>query len=134
VRRQRQSEAEFRNRLDAGNPDPWKRLAEFAKGFQGMLESGHRMCLCGMLAAERPSLPDGVAEEVRGFFRDNEAWLATVLRDGRKAGRLAFTGSAAAVAQSFMSAIEGAMLVANAFGEPDRFRAAMDWHLDQLRA
>src|SRR5690349_12960581 len=34
-----------------------------------------RMCLCGMLAAEYPTLPDPMRASVVSFFDQNEAWL-----------------------------------------------------------
>ncbi len=53
-----------------------------------------RMCLCGMLAAEYGTLPEAIRVALRAFFDANEAWLATILDEGRTEGTLAFVGSA----------------------------------------
>ncbi len=50
LEQQRQQEAEFRKRLDSEHSNAWDRIAGFAKGFQDILDKGHRMCLCGMIS------------------------------------------------------------------------------------
>lgn len=83
-----------------------------------------RMCLCGMLAAEYQTLPDPMRGAVIDFLDDNEAWLARVLGSGRAAGTLHFVGPPADTAQSIISALEGALLVARPYGGVERFEAA----------
>ena len=133
VSRQRELEESFRQRLERESPDAWMRLRAFAAGFRGNLENGRRMCLCGMLAAEHSTIPGPVLELVRAFFLDNETWIAGILLEGRKSGRIAFAGPASPVARALMSAIEGAMLAAKAFGDLDRFDAVAEWHLAQIK-
>ena len=72
-------------------------------------------------------------EAIRGFFSDTEAWLAALLLEGRRAGVVAFAGPAGTVAQALLSAVEGAMLTARAFGDLGRFDAAVKWHLARLK-
>ncbi len=134
VSRQRELEAAFRNRIESGESDAWKRLRAFAVGFRSNLEHGRRMCLCGMLAAEHSTLPGPVLEGVRTFFTENETWIAGVLLDGRKAGCIAFAGPALPVARALMSAIEGAMIAAKTFDDLARFDAVCEWHLAQIKA
>lgn len=83
-----------------------------------------RMCLCGMLAAGYETLPEPMRREVVQFFDENEAWLVRVLEQGRTAGTLAFSGSASVVAQSIISGLEGALLVARPYGDVGRFESA----------
>jgi len=92
-----------------------------------------RMCLCGMLAAEFPTLPIGMREAVVRFFNDNEAWLVQVLTGGRDEGTLDFAGTPAEAAQMLVSGLEGAMLVARPFGDIGRFEAVADQLLAGLR-
>jgi len=63
---------------------------------------------------------------IRGFFDDNEAWLARLLESGRQAGDLSFDGPAAEAANALTSALEGAMLLARSYGDPSRFVTAAD--------
>ena len=79
------------------------------------------MCMCGVLAAEYQTLPEPMRRAVIGFFDENQRWLAGVLAQGRADKTLAFTGSAADVAQSILSTLEGAMLVARPYGDVTRF-------------
>ena len=133
VQRQRELDRAIFSRLDVDVPDAWRRLQAFCAALRRDLENGHRMCLCGMLAAEHATLPAATVEAIRGFFSDTEAWLAAVLLEGRRAGVVAFAGPAGTVAQALLSAVEGAMLTARAFGDLGRFDAAVKWHLARLK-
>ncbi len=134
VKRHRKELEEAFAQIDADEPDAWKRLRWYTGLFRATLENGHRMCLGGMLAIECHTLPPDLVAEVRGFFEDNEAWLARTFQVGRKAGTVVITRPAPEVARTLFSALEGAMLSACAFGDFDRFDAAASWHLAQLKA
>jgi TetR/AcrR family transcriptional regulator, transcriptional repressor for nem operon len=83
---------------------------------------GERMCLCGMLAAEYQTLPATIREAVVGFFDENERWLSRVLEQGRAEHTLRFEGPARDTAQTIISGLEGAMLVARPYGDLARFK------------
>ncbi|MBA2360089.1 MAG: TetR/AcrR family transcriptional regulator [Actinobacteria bacterium] len=93
---------------------------------------GRRMCLCGMLAAEYQTLPKQMQDAVIRFFDQNEAWLESVLEQGRSKGTLRFSGSAREAARLVVSALEGAMLTARPYGDVDRFQAAATVLLSSL--
>jgi TetR/AcrR family transcriptional repressor of nem operon len=77
-----------------------------------------------MLAAEYATLPAAMQSELIAFFNANEAWLAGVLAAGRECGDFSFRGAPKARAQHLLGSLEGALLVARAYGEERRFRAA----------
>jgi TetR/AcrR family transcriptional repressor of nem operon len=79
-----------------------------------------------MLAAEYLTLAEPMRRAIRGFFDDNEAWLARLLESGREAGTLSFDGEAAEAANALTSALEGAMLLARSYGDASRFETAAD--------
>jgi TetR/AcrR family transcriptional regulator, transcriptional repressor for nem operon len=83
-----------------------------------------RMCLCGMLAAEYPTLPDAMRASVVSFFDHNETWLQHVLEQGRGDGSLQFSGSTRDIARMIISCLEGAMLVSRPYGDVPRFQDA----------
>jgi len=93
---------------------------------------GRRMCLCGMLAAEYQTLPKQMQDAVIRFFDQNEAWLESVLEQGRSKGTLRFRESAREAARLVVSALEGAMLTARPYGDVDRFQAAATVLLSSL--
>ena len=109
--------------IDERVDDPAAKLDAYAGLYLDVLRD-QRMCLCGMLAAEYQTLPEPMRTEVVRFFDDNEAWLATVLEDGRRAGALEFTGAARDAARTIVAGLEGAMLVARLHGDPTQFEAA----------
>jgi TetR/AcrR family transcriptional repressor of nem operon len=88
--------------------------------------------MCGVLAAEYETLPKPMRGAVVRFFDDNQRWLAGVLAQGRKDKTLAFTGSPDDVAQSILSALEGAMLVARPYGSLAKFNSTAHQVLGSL--
>jgi TetR/AcrR family transcriptional repressor of nem operon len=88
----------------------WKEcIARYAAVFRDTLLRENRMCMVGMMAAERPGLAPQVRVEVERFTALIAAWLAKVLAIGKpKMAPTALKGWAFAV----LSAIEGAQLVA----------------------
>lgn len=119
--------------IDTRRSDARAKLDAYAKLYGDVLQ-GKRMCLCGMLAAEYPTLPKPVQKAVLRFFDDNEAWIEGVLLQGRREGTLRFTGPAREVARMIVSSLEGAMLVARPFGDISRFRTAASRLLESLAA
>jgi TetR/AcrR family transcriptional repressor of nem operon len=119
--------------VDTGGAAAPAKLAAYAQLYTNVL-SDQRMCLCGMLAAEYPTLPAPMKTAVLGFFDENEAWLGTVLEQGREEGTLAFAGSVRDTARMIVSGLEGAMLVTRPYGDTARFEVAAASLLASLTA
>ncbi|TWG88890.1 TetR family transcriptional regulator [Cupriavidus gilardii J11] len=135
VKRHREEARAGMAALDAAFDDPLARLRAYADYWTACIREGTAsMCICAMLAAELPMIPQEVAAEVRRYFGDLSAWLATVLEEGAKNGQFHFHGSAADEAQSFMSTVHGAMLTARAFDHPDAFASVTRAAIDRLVA
>ena len=117
--------------LDVSAANPPAELTSYAELYADVLRD-HRMCLCGMLAADYGTLPQPMREQVVRFFDDNEAWLARVLERGRADGSLRFVGSPKTAARTLLSALEGAMLVARPYDDLKRFRASAAFLIDGL--
>lgn len=109
--------------IDAESSEAPAKLAAYAAVYAGVLKE-QRMCLCGMLAADYETLPPAMRAAVVRFFDENEAWLERVLQQGVGEGALRYEGSARDAAQLIIGALEGAMLVARPYGDPERFKAA----------
>ena len=109
--------------IDADSSGVRTKLAAYAAVYADVLNQ-QRMCLCGMLAADFETLPAAMRTAVVRFFDDNETWLERVLEQGAKEGALHYEGRARDQAQLIISTLEGAMLVARPYGDPERFRAA----------
>ena len=99
------------------------KLQAYADIYAGVLEGG-RMCLCGMLAADFTTLPEPIRRSVLGFFEANEAWLTTILSDGRAGNEIAFAGAPAEAARFLVGALEGAILLARMQEDIGRFRSS----------
>src|SRR5215510_10195148 len=70
--------------IDAGAKGAPEKLRRYAAIYEDVLKD-NRMCLCGMLAAEFGTLPKSMRDEMRHYFDTNEAWLAGVVQEGKKA-------------------------------------------------
>jgi TetR/AcrR family transcriptional repressor of nem operon len=77
----------------------------------------HRMCMCGILAAEYQTLPEPMRDAVIRFFDENQRWLIDVLDQGQEDHTLKITDSTVEIAQSIISTLEGAMLVARPYDD-----------------
>ena len=92
-----------------------------------LVEDEAHMCPGGMLAAEVVVLPPELRGEVRGFFDDNEQWLAAVLSELLGERRLGM-GELRARARRLLALLQGALLLARLYGEPGRFdEVAASW-------
>jgi TetR/AcrR family transcriptional repressor of nem operon len=111
--------------IDAQSKDAREKLRRYAAIYGSVLQHD-RMCLCGMLAAEYGTLPDGMRSRMRHFFDENERWLVAVLRQGKKEKSLRFAGTPAEAARALVGSLEGAMMLARSFGDPARFKSASD--------
>ena len=109
--------------IDTGASAAPAKLQGYAELYLDVLRN-QRMCLCGMLAAEYPTLPDAMRASVVSFFDQNETWLQHVLEQGHGDGSLHFTGSARNIARMIISCLEGAMLVTRPYGDIPRFQDA----------
>jgi TetR/AcrR family transcriptional repressor of nem operon len=110
------------NQIDHDLPDPRTKLEAYASLYADVLR-GKRMCMCGILAAEYQTLPEPMRGAVICFFDKNQEWLAAVLTQGQADGTLRFTGSPGEIAQSILSTLEGAMLIARPYGDMARFNS-----------
>jgi TetR/AcrR family transcriptional repressor of nem operon len=114
--------SEALDRIDSGCPDGRSKLEAYTRLYGDVLAQ-QRMCLCGMLAADYPTLPPAMREAVIRFFDDNDAWLARVLEQGRRDGTLHLSGPSRETAWMIIGTLEGAMLVARPSGDVARFEA-----------
>lgn len=109
--------------IDRQASDARDKLRRYAALYESVL-SNERMCLCGMLAAEYATLPAPMQKGLTAFFDANERWLTAVLDEGLRTAVFQFNDSTNERARVLLGALEGAMLVARSYGDPQRFRAA----------
>ena len=94
-------------------------LLEYGDLFVAMLKDRGSVCLGGVLAIDAPTLPPQVREQVTLFFDAHHAWVGSVLRQGQLNGEIRNEIDADRFAATFVSSIEGAMMVARGIGKPD---------------
>jgi len=121
----------FQAALDALEGSPANMLRMYVKLYEDVLVRD-RMCLCGMFAAEYSTLPGPMRSELRRFFDKNEAWLARHLEQGRANGDFQYQGSPVEMARMLTAGLEGAMLLARSFEQPERFSATAGRLLAEL--
>jgi len=119
--------------IDGREENELAKVTRFIRLYEQVLVRD-RMCLCGMFAAEIETLPEPMRAELRRFFDVGEAWLTDVFRTGGAARRLRFEGAAGEAAQSLTATLQGAMLLARAYGDSARFAKATERLLAKLVA
>lgn len=115
VRRYRRQSAQKRAVLREEHDTLRERLTQYIELFSGIMDGGG-FCLCGILVADEPTLPEEVRQEARRFFAEQEDWLTDIL-DGGTSGGAGLQGcdTPRDVARVFLATLEGAMLTT-----PDR--------------
>jgi TetR/AcrR family transcriptional repressor of nem operon len=106
--------------IDASGTDASRKLAAYADLYAQVLAED-RMCLCGMLAADYHTLSEPMRQAVVRFFDINQNWLAGVIDQGRTDESLQVDGASQDVAQMIIGTLEGGMLVARTYRDPNRF-------------
>lgn len=86
------------------------------------LSNGEEICLCGMLAADLASVPERVAREIQGFVQANEAWLGSVLAEGRADGTLHVHGDADTAGRALFASLQGSGVLCRLFKTNTRLR------------
>ena len=123
--------AQALDQIDHDQRDPRAKLEAYAGLYADVLR-GKRMCMCGILAAEYQTLPKPMRRAVIRFFDDNQRWLAQTLTQGQKDQTLSLGAPPEEIAQSILSTLEGAMLVARPYGDLERFNSTARQVLDGL--
>lgn len=128
VAQHRQAMRQGLQSLQESIPDPYARLVAYSRYWADCIqESNPPICICALLAAELPTIPAEVAEEVTGHFNDLQAWLAQTMTEGATKGVMRLTEAPAGEAAMFMASIHGAMLSARATGN-----ALLFWQIAKL--
>jgi len=113
---------------------PLDRLNGFVQIFQDTLEKHDRVCLAGMLASEADSLPSEVRVEIEQFFIEQQLWLRNTIEDGIAAEEVAASVESASFAQMFLSALEGAMILARSMKQPEHLTGVGSELISLLRS
>ena len=104
--------------------DPLAQLHAYTGYWAACIRDGTApFCICAMLAAEMPAIPEEVAILVQGHFRDLGAWLTSVLTNGAAEGLFQLRTTAESEAMAFAATVHGAMLSARAYGDAGIFTA-----------
>jgi TetR/AcrR family transcriptional regulator, transcriptional repressor for nem operon len=115
--------------------DPVGMLRSYADYWRTCItDATHPFCVCALLAAELPSLPEQVADEVTAHFRALSAWLASVLERGAEQNSIRIETNPRIDAEMFMATVHGAMLSARAYGDATTFATVVTPLVNRLDA
>jgi TetR/AcrR family transcriptional repressor of nem operon len=135
VKRHREQTRDGLAALDQHVEDPVARLTAYTHYWADCIRDGTApICICAMLAAELPMIPEEIAQEVRRYFDDLTAWIAKVLESGVAQGKFRLRDSAHVEAQTLMSTVHGAMLTARVLGGAASFEAVSSVAIHRLIA
>ena len=86
----------------------------------------------GMLASEALTLDASLLPGLQRFFAINTDWLAKVLTEGSSQQIFALNDKAESHAQLFLSALQGALMIARATGQRDAFEQTCELLISNL--
>lgn len=109
--------------IQAGPDETVEKLRRYAGLYEEIL-AADALCLCAMLASEYETLPEPMQQSLQAFFRREEEWVNRMLCAGRDKGEFAIRGEPETAAATIVSTLQGAMLVARAYGGTAAFRAS----------
>jgi TetR/AcrR family transcriptional regulator, transcriptional repressor for nem operon len=133
VRRYRDEAQQGLAAIQRSISDPLAQLQAYTRYWEACIRDGSSaFCICAMLAAEMPAIPEQVADEVRGHFCDLAAWLASILEAGAAKGIFRLRTDPESEAMALMAAVHGAMLSARAFGDPEVFATIVEASVGRL--
>ncbi|MFS2154565.1 TetR/AcrR family transcriptional regulator [Rhizobium sp. Rhizsp42] len=117
IARYRQATEDGLGAMAAHEPRAGRRLAGYV-GFweQCIRDSNAPFCIAALLAAELPSLPAEVAEQVKAHFDELTARLTSFIDEGLRKGELTSTEDAERSARILVATVHGAMLAARVAG------------------
>jgi len=121
VARYRRINSEKRATIQTKSDALRDQLWQYVDLYADMLEDGS-LCLCGVLASDDATLPDGVRREVQQFFEEQESWLTRAIREAKGDDPL-LNGyeTPRQIASLFLSTVQGAMFTARAHGATERY-------------
>jgi len=111
-----------------------EKLRAFGAMFVTTLREQEQVCLGGMLVADVASLPDQVRAEVAQFFSDQNEWVEGVILEGQAAGQFRADLDAGKFAKTFVSSLEGAMMVSRGIERPQDLEDALEMLVQLLQA
>lgn len=121
--------------LDRQLNDPLAELNAYIGYWSQCIKDGSSsFCLCAMLAAELPTLPEEIAAEVSGHFRDLSGWLTSLLEKGQSEGTFQLQDAPDVEAKALMATVHGAMLSARAFNRAGLFHQILQPVLNRIVA
>jgi len=104
-----------------------KKLQKFCQLFVNTAKSEQRICLAGMLSSDYSTLGETLQSRVKKFFTFVEHWIAEqVLALGKNQTQ------ADEFAKVLMATLEGTLLSARLYNEPERVESAVVYLLKQL--
>jgi len=104
-----------------------KKLEKFCQLFINTAKSEQKICLAGMLSSDHTTLGEGLQSRVKKFFTFVEGWIAEqVVELGKDQIQ------ADEFAKVLIGTLEGTLLSARLYSEPERVEGAVSYLLKQL--
>lgn len=120
ARMNRQAEA-----IKATDPSPIEKLELYFRRTEDILREANRICIFGVLEAEFNALPTSMQERVAALQAGHYAWLVRLLEWGRSTGVFRTEGTASDQASMIAASVQGALQIARATGDDERYYGAV---------
>lgn len=119
-------------KIDAEAKDPIEKLHGFINFMGQVLEVPNMYCLCGMLAADFPTLDSKIQEQLLATFLVLQSWICRAIEQGEKERKLRLRHEAEFAAQMLLSSLEGMLLLSRLQGGKQLFLNMARGYLAQI--
>ncbi len=102
--------------LDAGSRTAKARLRGLIQMYRDTEATG-LACLCGSFATDIETLPEELAEHVRGYLQRTQSWVESTLKEGVASGEFEPIAKASDLAASLLASLQGGLFLSRATGQ-----------------
>lgn len=109
------------------------KISSFFSMYHSLSRDGELICPMGMLAAEYPTLPGHLQEEVKVLLDEEREWLISCLNQGLKVQDIPSDINAVQYAELIMGYLSGAIKFWRIYDDVDTYYQTRDYLLDLLK-
>ncbi len=112
---------------------PQDKLLVIVDLFSAVLDNPNMFCLCGMLAADLPTLSDSIALELAKYFENIEKHIAFIFEEGINSKIWKLIESPSLEAKSLIAAFQGMLLLSRMQGGKSYFIEMANNYISKIK-
>lgn len=125
---------EYLDSQENKDKNPQEQLMTIVDLFASVLENPNMFCLCGMLAADLPTLAPGITKELTNYFEKFETYVENIFKMGETQKYWICSQSPAFEAKSLIASFQGMLLLSRMQGGKNHFIQMAKNYISKLKS